>query len=180
MEHMEMAEKLSQKAGVTLEEARDALVENDWDMLDAMIALERRNPKKAGDTVVVGGDAQRAGEQAAGEPRRVKNTAQKDSPIKNGFAQLWDYIKKIFRLMVETDFIISRKERELTRFPVIVLAVLLLFCFWAVPVVLFVGLFLGCQYRFEGKGKASEAANKAMEKLENAVDSVKDAIDSEN
>ena len=171
MEHMEMAEKLSQKAGVTLEEARDALVENDWDMLDAMIALERRNPKKAGDTVVVGGDAQRAGEQAAGEPRRVKNTAQKDS---------WDYIKKIFRLMVETDFIISRKERELTRFPVIVLAVLLLFCFWAVPVVLFVGLFLGCQYRFEGKGKASEAANKAMEKLENAVDSVKDAIDSEN
>ena len=41
MERYEMAELLSQKAGVSLEEARQALEENDWDMLDAMVALER-------------------------------------------------------------------------------------------------------------------------------------------
>jgi hypothetical protein len=42
MEHYEMAELLSQKAHVSLEQARQALIDNNWDILDAIVALERR------------------------------------------------------------------------------------------------------------------------------------------
>lgn len=42
MEHLEMVEKLVEKTGVTYQEARDVLEKTDWNLLDALIALERK------------------------------------------------------------------------------------------------------------------------------------------
>ena len=42
MEHMEMVEKLREKANITIEEAKVVLEKNNWDMLDALIELERQ------------------------------------------------------------------------------------------------------------------------------------------
>ena len=42
MEDFEKVEKLSQKANVSMEDARAALEANNWDLLDAMIDLERQ------------------------------------------------------------------------------------------------------------------------------------------
>lgn len=41
MERKEMIEKLMNKAKVSYEEAESALEKNNWDLLDAMIYLER-------------------------------------------------------------------------------------------------------------------------------------------
>lgn len=178
MERYEMAELLSGKAGVTLEEASKALEENEWDLLDAMIALERKR-NTAAEPVLVGGgqDAGGYAYTAPQAPQPVRNTAKKEPVLTNGFAQLWEYIKKLFLLLVHTDFTVTRREKEFMSFPVIWLVVLLICCFWVTLPALLIGLFFDCQYRFEGKGKASDAANWAMEKLEDAVDNVKDAID---
>ena len=60
MERYEMADTLSRKAGVSLERARQALEDSDWDMLDAMIALEReRNAEPA--AVIVGAETEEEG-----------------------------------------------------------------------------------------------------------------------
>ena len=179
MEHYEMAEILSKKAGVSLEEARSALEENNWDMLDAMIALERGNSGKTAQPVVVPGAQSHGSEQPPAAPQPVRSTADGGDSFKKGLAKLWEYIKKLLRMMIETDFIISRRGSEKVRVPVLVLVILLIFCFWLVPIALIVGLFLGCSYRFEGKGKVSDTANRAMDKLKDAVDDVKDAFESE-
>ena len=42
MEHIEMVEKLMEKANVSYAEAKQALENNNWDMLDALIELERQ------------------------------------------------------------------------------------------------------------------------------------------
>ena len=42
MEHIEMVEKLMSKANVSYAEAKQALENNNWDMLDALIDLERQ------------------------------------------------------------------------------------------------------------------------------------------
>ena len=47
MENLEKVEKLRERAEVTYEEARAALEENNWDLLDAMVALERAGKTKA-------------------------------------------------------------------------------------------------------------------------------------
>ena len=41
MDKLEKVEKLRERANVSYEEARSALEENDWDLLDAMVALEK-------------------------------------------------------------------------------------------------------------------------------------------
>lgn len=178
MERYEMAELLSRKAGVSLEEARQALADNEWDILDAMIALERKHaPAAEPVTVGAGPEAGGYGYTVPEAPQPVKNTAKKDPVFTNGFAQLWGYIKKLFALLIHTNFTVTRKEKEIMSFPVIWLVVLLICCFWVTLPALIIGMFVGCQYRFEGMGKASAAANRAMEKLDSAVDSVKDALD---
>ena len=42
VEHHEMAEKLVEKCGISYEEAGEVLKEANFDLLDAMIILERR------------------------------------------------------------------------------------------------------------------------------------------
>ena len=46
MEHIEMIEKLREKAGITREEAADALTRANWDMLEALVILEREGKVK--------------------------------------------------------------------------------------------------------------------------------------
>ena len=76
MERYEMAELLSKKAGVTLEEARQALAENEWDLLDAMVALERRGRTDI-PTVTVD-----AGQTGYSEPQPVKSAASRPSSMR--------------------------------------------------------------------------------------------------
>ena len=40
MEHIDMMEKLCEKAGISLGEAREVLERADWDMLEALVILE--------------------------------------------------------------------------------------------------------------------------------------------
>lgn len=175
MERYEMAELLSKKAGVTLEEARAALAENEWDMLDAMIALERRGRTVVPTVTVDGGDG---GEGGWSEPRPVKSAPKKDPVFTNGFAAIWHYVKRLCQLAAETDFQILRRENVVLSVPVLVLVILLTCCFWIVLPALILGLFVGCSYRFEGK-KAAEAANRAMDKLGGVMENIKDTLDAE-
>ena len=41
MDNLEKVEKLRERANVSYEEAKEALENNDWDLLDAMVALEK-------------------------------------------------------------------------------------------------------------------------------------------
>lgn len=173
MEHYEMAELLSKKAGVSLEEARQVLSESDWDILDAMVALERRRGTAAGPVEV-----DRTDGAAYSEPQPVKSAPKREPVFTNGFAMIWHYIKRLFQLSVETEFAVVRKDKTLLSVPVLVLAVLLVCCFWIMLPLLVIGLFVGCQYRFAGR-KAAAAANKAMDKLGNMVENIKDTLDSD-
>ena len=174
MERYEMAELLSKKAGVSLEEARQALAENEWDLLDAMVALERRG-RTAVETVTV----DTAGESAYSEPQQVRNTVKKESFFTNGFAEIWHYIKRLWRFLLDTSFTVTRRGEQLFSVPILVLVILLLCCFWVVLPVLVIGLFIGCKYRFEGK-KGADAANRAMEKLDGVVENIKDTLDGDD
>ena len=48
MTNFEMVETLRDKANVTYEEARDALEKSNWDLLDAMLLLEKEGRVKPG------------------------------------------------------------------------------------------------------------------------------------
>ncbi len=179
MEHYEMAELLAKKAGVTLELARQTLTENDWDMLDAMVALEKTG-KGNGAVRVDAEAAEDAGSAAdSGEPespKRVKNMDDGRGGFRIGCRRLWHYIKRAFQLTLENDFIIIRRDKQLLGVPVLVLIILLCVGFWCVFPLLIIGLFFGCQYRFEGR-QIPSAVNRVMEKAEDMADHIRDTLD---
>ena len=178
MERYEMAELLSQKAGVSLEEARAALEENNWDMLDAMVALERAH-KTAGPAVNMETEA---GTGSGSPVRPVKNVSNKkhDPIFSNGFATIWDYVKKLFRISLDNNFVVVRRDKQILAVPVLVLVVLLFASFGLMLLVLIAGLFLGCLYRFEGRQLGRDDINSAMGKISDLAEDIKESFQSEN
>ena len=175
MERYEMAELLSQKAGVTLEEACAALEENNWDLLDAMVALERAH--RAAESAV---HAEAGADTGYTQPvRPVKNVSdghKGPSFFTNGFATMWMYVKKLFRISLDNDFVVIRQDKRLLAVPVLVMVVLLLASFGFMLVVLVAGLFCGCQYRFEGRQLGKDSINDAMGKMNDVVDDIKESF----
>ena len=50
MDHIEMVEKMREKTGLSYEEARAVLERSDWNLLDALIALEQEGKREGGAT----------------------------------------------------------------------------------------------------------------------------------
>lgn len=175
MERYEMAELLSKKAGVSLEEARAALEENNWDMLDAMVALERAHKTAANavhmDTEAGGGDG----------VQPVKNVSGRKGPgfFSNGFAVLWEYVRKFFRITLDNDFVVDRHGKQLLAVPVLVMLLLLFFSVGTMLVVLVVGLFCSCRYRFEGRQLGRDGINDAMGKMSDLAEDIKESFQSD-
>ncbi len=174
MERYEMAELLSQKAGVTLEEARTALDENNWDLLDAMVALERAH-KTAGPSVHMETEAAPA---YTNPVRPVKNVSRHKGPgfFSNGFAVLWEYIKKLFRITLDNDFVVTYHDKRLMAVPVLVMIVLFFASFGLMLVVLIAGLFCSCRYHFEGRQLGRDTINQAMDKASDIAQDIKESF----
>ena len=154
MDHYEMVENLRTKANVTYEEAKAALEKSDWDMLDALVLLE-------GEGKVSGGAEYTTQEKKAGcesQPRRGE--------VKAGLGSLWAWVKKMFSLGNNNQFVINRKGSELVSMPITVMAILMLVVWPFSLVVLFLGLFLGTRYSFRGPD-INTNVNQVMDKAQN-------------
>lgn len=170
MTNEEMIEKLSRAAGVDPKDAERALEANEWDLFDAMIALERE-----GKTEKSGADVQTVIGEACDEseaPRRVTNSAKK-----NGEGGFRETVKNLLHKLMKTAFVVERKGEELLRFPTLLLVLLALFGFWFTIPALLIGMALGCRFRFEGKGETSAAANRAMDDIQSMVYSAREKVE---
>ena len=166
MDKFEMIEKLSAKANVTLDEAKEALEASDWDMLDALLLLERQG--KANE------------EQTAQEYTTQKkkeycwNTKHSEVRVEIGSwpSRLWERFKNLVRKGNTNQFVVTRKDEELIAMPITVLVVLLA-CFWPLSIIiLFLGLFLKARYSFRGPNvsdRVNDVISAAQEKTANAV-----------
>ena len=170
MSHEEMIEKLKNAAGVDAQEAERALEKNDWDLFDAMVALEREGKaaKLGAEVHTTAG----ASDDEPSAPQRVKNSAKEKT--ENGVGAT---IKKLLLAMVKTAFVVSRKDEELLRFPTLLLVLLALFGFWFTIPAMLIGMALGCRYRFEGRGETSAAANRAMDDIQSMVYSAREKVE---
>ncbi len=135
MDHFEMTEKLRERAQVSYEEAKEALELNEWDMLEAMVYLERQGKT---------GEAPR--EQAPEEKKERK-------PRVNG--NLFEVAAKALARLVEKGnrnrLEIYREGRRISQLPLTVVVILSLVMFWIVVPALVVGWLFGCSYRLAGQ-----------------------------
>lgn len=174
MTNFEMVEVLREKANVTYEEAKAALELTNWDLLDAMLLLEKEGKVPSGAT-------------AAYSTKKEEPAAEEKEPNHKGFRDGIRWLLKKFRELVRignsNHFVVTHKDKEHLTLPVTVVAVLLICSFWGVAVVLAVGLFCGLRYSFKGpnlgKDKINDAMNKAAEAAENVKEEIKNSSQSE-
>ena len=115
MEKMEKVEALRNKAGVTYEEAKAALEANNWDVLDAMIALEKEGKVKQTSSskaeVLTGDVVTENGQKGSSEPKRRK---------------FMNWVKDILRKANRNAFEVSKDGKIILTVPVLVFVIVLL------------------------------------------------------
>ena len=178
MTHYEMAEKLSEKMGVSLEKATAALEACDWEMLDAALMLEKENGQ-------TGQQAWTSCDTSAEENNAGYEARERRRGVVEGLGGL---LRDLFNLGSRNRFEVrrgasplGRKDDEvLLEVPVTVLVLLLIFAFWVCIPLLVIGLFAGCRYSFSGAELGRESVNNAMDKAAEAVERVKEEVTREH
>ena len=155
MDKLEMIERLSAKAGVSFDEAREALEKSDWDLLDALLLLQEQGASKDSTS----------DEKYSTQKKQEYNWNGARRDVKSDFStwtgRFWAKFKELLHKGNTNQFIVNRKGEELISMPITVL-VLLLICFWPFSlIILFAGLFLKARYRFAGPD-VSEKINAVM------------------
>ena len=172
MDEFEKVEKLRQRANVSFEEARDALRLCDGDLLDAMVYLERIGQAKAPEQVTFSTSAE---DKTSYEnvPEVVERHQETDDPSFGD--QLGRALKIGFRKSMDNSLVISHRQREVFRIPILLFIVILLFGHIPVLIIMAISLFCDVRYSFEGKDDMSsinnvmdKAGNKASQWVEEA------------
>ena len=169
MEKMEKVEALRNKAGVTYEEAKAALEANNWDVLDAMIALEKEGKVKQTSSskaeVLTGDVVTENGQKGSSEPKRRK---------------FMNWVKDILRKANRNAFEVSKDGKIILTVPVLVFVFVLLFAFHIVIPLMVIGLFFSIKYHFSGPDVHSVDVdiNAAMDSASRTAENLKDEFTS--
>ena len=166
MDNLEKVEKLREHANVTYEEARRALEENSWDMLDAIVSLE-----KQGKTSGPKQSQYSTSYEQQEEYVPVKETVYDKKSRNQNRDTVKILLMKFFRICRENSFCISRYDETIIKFPVLFLLLAILIWKIALPL-LIVGLFFHFRYSFEGRNDLSKV-NDFMDTAGNMADRVK-------
>lgn len=140
-----MAEKLVEKCGITYEEAGEVLKEADYDLLEAMIILERRGRLGNGVNKYSTGIMQNNYTST-----RYESAADAESLgefIKIAWRKLCEFCRDLLKYQV----VITKNGREMINFPLI-LAIILVCCTAGVVfAAVVISLMSGCSYSIRKK-----------------------------
>ena len=168
MDNFEKVEKLRERANVSYEEAKDALERCGWDVLDAMVLLEKQG-KTSGPAKTSYSTDYDQQEGYAPVEKTVYNEEKEKGRARRSFKSL---VRDFIRICRDNAFVVTRKEREVFRVPVSILVLVVLLAWKLVLPAMIIGLFLGFKYSFEGKDDL-EKANELMNSAENVANYVK-------
>ena len=140
-----MAEKLVEKCGITYEEAGEVLKEADYDLLEAMIILERRGRLGNGvnkySTGIMQNNYTSTRYESAADAERL------GAFIKIAWRKLCEFCRDLLKYQV----VISKNGREMINFPLI-LAIILVCCTAGVVfAAVVISLMSGCSYSIRKK-----------------------------
>jgi hypothetical protein len=151
MERYEMAEILRQKANVTYDQARKALEESNWDMLQAMVILEKE------------------GKLNQGAAPKASKTTQTQPKAEGIISKVIGWVTDLIDKGNQHRFIIKKDDQQVGSMTVTVFAALLLFLHGLSLFLLVLGLVFGYRYHFVSAAQVKDAKNAAKE-AENAAD----------
>ena len=166
MDRIAQVEKLREKAGVSYEEAKAALEQSDWDLLDAIVLLEKEGKVK-----------EAAFSTKREEPKEEQSTA--GDPGTSGqrgetFDRFMKFLGRVIHKGNTNHLQVMQRGEEKTSVPITVVVVLGVLFFWVTIPLLIIGLFFGFHYRVKGPDLGKSGINNMMDKASKAAEAVKE------
>lgn len=145
MEHIDMMEKLCEKAGISLGEAREILERADWDMLEALVILEKEGKIQPLTTSVSTVEKESSYEKVESEIKKSK-----DSSWNRFWSELMENLKLLFSKIFTHSLVMrSRKSGNVIHIPLFIGIILCFVSLTLVAVGLLLGLLMGYDYFIE-------------------------------
>ena len=163
MERLEMVERIRERANVSYEEAKNVLEENNWDLLEALTALERAGRMASGKEEK---QAEENRSATAEEPKDTKPTEKEG---------LRDKIRCLIRYCSENEIQLKRKGEIILQVPLSIMLIILLLTWEVMLPIMVISLLFGVDYHFVGK-ENMEKVSEVLDRTEAAAAKVKEEI----
>ncbi len=162
MDHLEMVEKLREKANVTYEEAKNALEASDYDILDALVLLESQGKVN-----------KEEGAHFSTEEKKAEASNTKHQKSHN-FGQT---LKKIIDQGNNNFFVAKHNEDELFRLPLTAFIIILCFLFYPLLIGAIIALFFSVRFSFVGPLFNKPTVNNVMDKAADVAENIKQKVE---
>ena len=191
MDNYQKVEQLVNKAGCSYEDAKTALEGCEWDMLDAVISLERDGkisketaeqkteepieiiPEVSSDKVSGNNSQQITYVYAEGQDGNnggTENTGNSKKEPKK-IRKLWNRIKSI--LMNNRMLVFKSNGQQIVDLPILIPVIALIAFFWATLILAGVAMVFGCRFHFEGDDLGKATINNTMDKATDYAEKVR-------
>ncbi len=171
MERLEMIDKLMERADVTFAEAKEMLEQKDWDLLEAMVALEEQGKVKGAHSTsdsaegVVYEEVEATASRNAGEGEK-----------EHAGRRLIKFLGTLLRKGMDNKFIVEKNGEIVLTLPVLVLVIIMMISFWFSGILLIVGIFFNYHYSFEGSDLGKDNVNGTVDRVTGAAKKVMDDV----
>lgn len=181
MDNFEKIEKIVDKAGCSFEDAKMALEACDWDMIDAVIKLEKEGKirketaeKKAEPAIEITSEViEGRYDEAFGDEDDAEDPGKAKERPKRKF-RLWERVKSI--LMNNRMVILTRNGQPIIDVPILVTVIALILFFWATLIIAAVAMVFGFRFHFEGEDLGKTNINRTMDKAGDYAEKVKNDL----
>ena len=169
MNTMELIEKVREKTGVTYIDAKAALEMNNWDVVDAVVYIEKSKNTSAENRTSAESTTE-TNESLFAVVAPTASQTQKRSGSKTSDGEFRTLIKKIWSFLMDNHVIASRKGKQIVSIPLLVMLIIAVTDFKVTVILMVVGLFCGVGYKIEGKNfdddsKINETLKKASDEI---------------
>ena len=175
MDNYQKVEQLVDKIGCSYEDAKAALEGCGWDMLDAVISLEKEGKVKKEST-----------EQKTEEPVEIVpevipadrqdnagGSEEKSAPKRE--RKQWG--KRIKSILTNNRMVVLKSNgQQILDLPIWIPVVALIAFFWATLIIAVIAMVFGCRFHFEGEDLGKTNINSTMDKATDYAEKVKEDL----
>lgn len=171
MERNEMINTLVRKANISPEEAQEVLEKCNWDLLDAIVYLERRGKVENNEVTAI--TVVEVNEEKQEEKEDKKKQDEKYGGIGEMLGRMFKFIGKVIRKGTKNFLEIRKDEQKPIRISLTISILFLIFLSVPTIVLLIIGLFCGYKYSISGPNFNYEGVNSIFEEVSKSAEHIK-------
>lgn len=168
MDNFSIVEKLKNKTNITYDEAKEALEKSNWDILDAMVLLEKEKKIETPAVSVYFTNDSKIDEEENYDIAKIEKSNRKRSS--NG---IFEFICDVIDKCNNTFFVIKKNERVIVKLPMTAMILLIFFSFGTLVILYIVALFFEIDFSIVSRDIKTDKVNNIFNEISKYAKEIK-------